>query len=74
MQADGSLLKVCRYAEPNALTTQDRSPWDLSLAPGRPFGDDGRTARAAAKLGLEHTIRNEASVHARKPRDGTNSH
>ena len=42
-----------------AMTAKERAAWRASLERSRPFGDDGWMARAALKLGLEHTIRRE---------------
>jgi putative transposase len=48
------------------MTAREQSRWELSLVRGRPFGDDAWTARAARRLGLQHTIRDEGGAHPRK--------
>jgi putative transposase len=53
----------------NAVVSQkEQSRWEMSLSRSRPFGDDGWTAAAAKKLGVEHTMRSEGGRHGRKDR------
>ena len=41
------------------ITPKEQSRWEGSLARSQPFGDDGWTAMAGRKLGLEHPMRGE---------------
>jgi hypothetical protein len=47
------------------LTDKEQAAIQVSLARGRPYGDDGWQRRIVTKLGLEHTVRSEGRP--RKP-------
>ena len=53
------------------ITAKEKSRWELSLARGRPFGDDQWTVRTLKKTRLEHITRAEGGAHGRKGADNT---
>jgi len=53
----------------SVITKKEQDRWKLSLARGRPFGDDQWTAQTVKEMGLEHTVREEGRQKCEEDQD-----